>query len=115
MKRFLKTKHQSHHGQDPIVDEYSKGRVHFLARLMVVFFAVILLFVPVILFLISDMGRAVMAVVVLAFVSMFSISISLLTDAQLPEIFIGTATYCAVLVTFLGNLGGARHGCDTES
>lgn len=74
------------------------------ANLIVVFIAVLILFVPVILFLLTPMSRAWMAIVVLTFVFVFSGMISLLTDAGVPEIFVGTATYCAVLVTFLGNL-----------
>jgi hypothetical protein len=75
-----------------------------VARLIVVFFAVTVLFVPVILFLLTPMSRAWMAAVVLAFVFIFAIMISLLTDADMQEIFIGTSTYCAVIVMFLGNL-----------
>lgn len=45
-----------------------------------------------------------MAVVVLAFVFIFSVMMSLLMDAGDKEMLVGTATYCAVLVTFLGNL-----------
>jgi hypothetical protein len=48
------------------------------------------------------MGKAFMALVVLAFVFCFSAMVTLLTDAGIQEIFVGTATYCAVLVTFLG-------------
>jgi hypothetical protein len=43
-----------------------------------------------------------MAIVILAFVFSFSIIVSLPTEAGIQEIFVGTATYCAVLVTFLG-------------
>jgi hypothetical protein len=49
-----------------------------------------------------SMSKAWMAIVVLAFVFSFSIIVSLLTEAGIQEIFVGTATYCAVLVTFLG-------------
>ncbi len=80
-----------------------------IARLIAVFFAVLVLFIPVILFFLTPMSRAWMAVIVLAFVFMFSVMISLATDAGDNEIFIGTATYCAVLVTFLGNLQGSVH------
>jgi len=80
-----------------------------IARLIVVFFAVLVLFIPVILFFLTPMSRAWMAVIVLAFVFLFSVMISLATDAGDNEIFIGTATYCAVLATFLGNLQGSVH------
>lgn len=51
-----------------------------------------------------------MSVVVLAFVLSFSAILSLVVEATFQEIFVGTATYCAVLVTFLGNLQGATAG-----
>lgn len=76
------------------------------ARLIAVFFAVVVLFIPVILFFLAPMSRVWMTMVVLSFDFIFSVMISLLTDAGDKEIFIGTATYCAVLVTFLGNLQG---------
>ena len=80
------------------------ARVKMFGRLMVVFFAVLVLFTPVILFLLTSMSRACMAVVVLAFVFIFAVMMSLLMDAGDKEMLVGTATYCAVLVTFLGNL-----------
>lgn len=48
-----------------------------------------------------------MLAVVLVFVLTFSIIISVVVEVSFQEIFIGTAGYCAVLATFLGNLGGA--------
>jgi len=86
------------------VQLFSVERVNVFARLMVVFLAVLVLFTPVILFLLTSMSGACMSVVVLAFVFVFSIMMSLLTDAGIQEIFVGTSTYCAVIVTFLGNL-----------
>jgi len=81
---------------------FSGARINLVARLMAVFFAVSILFVPVILFLLVSMSKAWMAVVVLTFVFGFAIIVSSLTEAGIQEIFVGTATYCAVLVTFLG-------------
>jgi hypothetical protein len=86
------------------VQLFSVERVKCFARLLVVFLAVLVLLIPVILFLLTPMSRACMAVVVLAFVFVFSIMMSLLTDAGIQEIFVGTSTYCAVIVVFLGNL-----------
>jgi len=86
------------------VKYYSADRVTFFARLCMVVFAVLILYVPVVLFLMISMSRVWMAVIVLAFVFAFSIVISLLPEARVTDIFVGSATYCAVLVTFLGNL-----------
>ena len=95
---------QLHQTQDAEVAFYSTSRIATFARLMVVFFAVLSLFIPVILFLLTSMSRGCMAVVVLAFCFIFSVMMGLLTPAADKEIFVGVATYCAVLVTFLGNL-----------
>lgn len=95
---------QLHQTQDAEVAFYSTSRIITFARLMVVFFAVLILFIPVILFLLTSMSRGCMAVVVLAFCFIFSVMMGLLTPAADKEIFVGVATYCAVLVTFLGNL-----------
>lgn len=73
-------------------------------------FAVLLLYVPVLVFDLVSMNRVCMAIVVLVFVFTFSTVLSLLPEASVMDIFVGSATYCAVLVTFLGNLQGAD-GC----
>jgi hypothetical protein len=85
-----------------MVEFFSTARISLFARLIAVFLAVVILFIPVILFLLVPMSKAWMAIVVLAFDFGFSVMVSLLTDAGIQEIFVGTATYCAVLVTFLG-------------
>jgi hypothetical protein len=90
--------------KDPSVELFSTYRISIFAKLIVVFFAVLVLFVPVILFFLTSMSKAWMAVVVLSFVFIFSVMMSLLTDAGVQEVFVGTSTYCAVLVTFLGSL-----------
>lgn len=77
---------------------------------MAVFVAVLILFVPVILFLLVAMSKAWMAIVVLGFVFSFATMVSLLTEAGITEIFVGTATYCAVLVTFLGIQSSVGNG-----
>lgn len=94
--------------KDSTVELFSASRIAIVARLVVVCFAVLVLYIPVILFLLTSMSRACMSVVVLTFVLVFSSIMSLLTDAGIQEIFVGTATYCAVLVTFLGNLQSSK-------
>jgi len=89
---------------DSSIEFFSENRIGIFAGLISVFLAVTVLFIPVILFLLTSMGRSWMAVVTLSFVLIFSVMITLLTDAGVQEIFVGTASYCAVLVTFLGNL-----------
>lgn len=78
-----------------------------MARIIVVFFVISILFIPVIIFMLTSMSHTWMTMIVLIFFILFAGMISLLTEADVPEIFIGTATYGAVLVTFLGNLKSA--------
>ncbi|KAH8663439.1 hypothetical protein BGZ60DRAFT_529714 [Tricladium varicosporioides] len=109
-QKLFQAKNDRHQDEDAVVKFFSIARIKMFARLTAVFFAVFVLFIPVILFFLTPMSRGWMAVVVLAFDFIFSVMISMLTDAGDKEIFVGTATYCAVLVTFLGNLqGGVTH------
>ncbi|KAF5871300.1 uncharacterized protein Bfra_007816 [Botrytis fragariae] len=85
---------------------FSTFRISLLSKLLVVCMTVLILLIPVFLLLTIPMEAGWMAFAVLAFVLLFSVMISLLTDAGTQEIFVGTSAYCAVLVVFLGNLKG---------
>ncbi|KAL2066958.1 hypothetical protein VTL71DRAFT_1382 [Oculimacula yallundae] len=110
LKGIFKPSKQSLRTKDSMVEYYCTYRISIFARFMVVFCAVLVLLIPVILFLLTSMSRSCMVVVVLGFLFIFSAMISLLTDASVKEVFVGTATYCAVLVTFLGNLQNSSGG-----
>ena len=103
-QKFVKANKKSGCVTDERVEYLSKERITIFARLAIVFLAVSVLFIPVVLFLLTTMSRTWMSIVVLTFVFVFSIIMSLFTEAGVQEIFVGTATYCAVIVTFLGNL-----------
>ena len=51
-----------------------------------------------------------MAGVVLTFMFLFSVMLSLMSDAGVQEIFIGVCTYCAVLVTLTPELWCRKGG-----
>ncbi|KAF7944263.1 hypothetical protein EAE96_010665 [Botrytis aclada] len=91
---------------EKIVKFFSTSRIILFSKLLVVCIAVLILLIPVILFLTITMEAGWMAFATLAFVFLFGVMISLLTDAGTQEIFVGTCAYCAVLVVFLGNLRG---------
>ncbi|KAH7317583.1 hypothetical protein BKA65DRAFT_557002 [Rhexocercosporidium sp. MPI-PUGE-AT-0058] len=92
---------------DTAQESYNDARIKLFARLIVVFFAVLVLFAPVVLFLLTSMSRGCIVVVALVFMIAFATVMGMLTDASDKEIFVGTAAYTAVLVTFLGNLQNA--------
>ena len=82
--------------------------------------AVAILLVPVFLLFLLPMGHQAMTWMVFGFVLAFAATMSAVTEAKVQEVFVGTAacvparalsrsdanslSYCAVLVTFLGNL-----------
>jgi hypothetical protein len=61
-------------------------RVAALSKSMLVFFTLVLLLVPVVLFLLTSMSRGAMAVVVLAFVFVFSSGMSALAELIVPSL-----------------------------
>ena len=63
-----------------------------------------MLFIPIALFLLVPMSKAYMAITVSVFLVVFAVMMSLFAEVGVQEVFIGTATYGAVMVTFLGNL-----------
>ena len=66
--------------------------------------AVVVLFTPIALFLLVPMSKACMCAILFVFLMVFAVMISLFAEVGIQEIFIGTATYGAVMATFLGNL-----------
>ncbi|PVH80171.1 hypothetical protein DL98DRAFT_654965 [Cadophora sp. DSE1049] len=111
VKNFLQPERELHKTTDPWVDHYAKGRLAILIKVIAVALAVAMLLVPVLLLFLVSMSRQTMAWTVFGFVLAFSITMSIVTEAKVHEILIGTAAYGAVLVTFLGNLDGDVGTC----
>lgn len=76
---------------DPYVDHYSKDRFALLIKTITVALAVGILFVPVLLLFLVDMSHQGKAWTLFGFVLAFSIIISVVTEAKVHEILIGTA------------------------
>ncbi|PMD60665.1 uncharacterized protein K444DRAFT_721015 [Hyaloscypha bicolor E] len=94
---------QTHEDYNATVDPFSKTRESAVAKLLIVFFTVGILIIPIFLLLWIPLTRAWISVTVLLSVLTFSTLISLLTKATGNEVLVGTAAYCAVLASFLGN------------
>ncbi|TGO38155.1 hypothetical protein BHYA_0080g00030 [Botrytis hyacinthi] len=105
-QKYLLAKPKRNNPTEKTVKFFSTFRISLFSKLLVVCMTVLILLIPVILFLTINMEPGWMAFAALAFVFLFSVMISLLTDAGTQEIFVGTSAYCAVLVVFLGNLKG---------
>ncbi|KAH7409599.1 hypothetical protein BKA64DRAFT_665364 [Cadophora sp. MPI-SDFR-AT-0126] len=111
LKNFLQPERERLKTIDPWVDHYAKSRLAILIKALAVALAVGMLLVPVLLLFLVSMSRQTMAGTVFGFVLAFSITMSIVTEAKVHEILIGTAAYGAVLVTFLGNLDGDARTC----
>jgi len=59
---------------------------------------------PMVIVLTISMSRGLGACVIFGSTFLFSMALSIFKEIRIKELFVGTATYCAVLVTFLGNL-----------
>ncbi|KAH8751027.1 hypothetical protein BGZ57DRAFT_959075 [Hyaloscypha finlandica] len=90
---------------------FSALRIPKLAKF---FFAILIpvtmLLVPVLLLSLVSMQRKLATTVVIVFVLAFAVLMSALAGAKVEVIFLSTCAYCAVLVTFLGNIQGNGAG-----
>jgi len=69
---------------------FSEARIALAARLLSVCVAATVLMIPVFLLYLTTMGRKVTSIMVLLFVLAFAAIISLLTDAKMETVFVGT-------------------------
>jgi len=83
---------------------YSDNRLGTFIKMLIAFIAVALLMVPVWVLIFVHMSPTMMCLTVLLFVCAFLTLLSLFTVVKRQDIFLGGATYCAVLVVFLGTL-----------
>lgn len=97
----------SKHGvneKDLVVTYFSQMRVTGAAKLFSVLVAVAILIIPISLFLWVPLSRGWTSATVIISVLVFSTMLSLSTNIKVRDILLGSAAYCAVLATFLGNL-----------
>lgn len=77
--------------EDQYVTHWSASRVYWLANTVTVSLAAGILFVPVYLLFLIPMSRAMMVGVSSVSVVAFAILLSVITDAKMQEVFIGSA------------------------
>ncbi|KAE9363026.1 hypothetical protein N431DRAFT_357224 [Stipitochalara longipes BDJ] len=97
----------SKHGDeivDPVVIYFSHTRMSAAAKSLSVFIAVAILLVPVSIMVWTPWNRTWILVTVLLSVLTFSTLLSLSAKIRAKDILLGSAAYCAVLATFLGNV-----------
>ncbi|PMD32017.1 hypothetical protein L207DRAFT_471355 [Hyaloscypha variabilis F] len=98
---------RSKHGDkrlEPVVHYFSQKRISAAAKSLSVFIAAAVLIVPVSILMWIPCDRAMISITVLLSVLIFSTLLSLSTNVKGKDILLGSAAYCAVLATFLGNL-----------
>ena len=70
--------------------------------------SIFIVLIPPILLLLTSLSSTSMVIVVFGLVPQLSLTLSRITRTELQEIFVGTATYGAVLVTLLGLLQSTK-------
>ena len=90
--------------KEETVKYLSEDRIPVVAKLTIAILAVTVLFIPIALFLLVPMSKACLTITVFIFLVVFAFMMSLFAEVGVQEMFIGTATYGAVMVTFLGNM-----------
>ncbi|KAF8850126.1 hypothetical protein BDZ45DRAFT_207642 [Acephala macrosclerotiorum] len=106
-QRFLRDGKQVHGTHDKQVQFFSSAKLALFAKFLTICVAITILLIPIFLLSLVEMSKVVTLIVVLIFVLTFATLMSLLTAAGPESIFVGTCTYSAVLVVFLGNVQGA--------
>lgn len=89
---------------DSQVHFFSRGKIALLSKILALCVVASVLLIPMFLFTLITFSGAMEAVIVLLFVLTFAVVLSLFTTASVESLFVGTCTYAAVLVTFLGNI-----------
>ncbi|ORY17224.1 hypothetical protein BCR34DRAFT_555651 [Clohesyomyces aquaticus] len=101
-------KHNRSSTSDKLVRLYSKRRINLFSRLIVTFLAAVLLMAPVIALFVTKERAGIKILIIFLFTLTFSVALSTCTKAKRHEVFAATVAYCAVLVVFLGNIGGPQ-------
>ncbi|CAG8979744.1 hypothetical protein HYALB_00013488 [Hymenoscyphus albidus] len=107
LKRLFKRKSkQEQGGKEKDVHVFSSQKIEFWARIVLVCVASTILLIPIFLLYLLELSDTLAAATALIFVLAFATMISILTEGKVDTVFVGTSTYAAVLVTFLGNIRG---------
>jgi len=104
LKYFLKTKHEKGKSSEDRVNYYSNRALEYGGRFLLVLALVAFLLIPVLLLFLLEMNRGKMAMIASVAIVSFALFLSALPRVGEYEFFVGTATYGAVLIMFLGNI-----------
>lgn len=91
LKTFLRPNEEVEKSSDPSVRYLAQTRLEILIRIVVVLLSVGSIVIPIFLLFLVPMPRFVMVLTVLAFVSAFSTTMTVVTEAKIQEVWIGSA------------------------
>ncbi|KAH8799915.1 hypothetical protein F5882DRAFT_514544 [Hyaloscypha sp. PMI_1271] len=95
---------------DQSVSYYSPSRLRGVVQVLMVSTVMGILLIPVYLLFLVPMSHLMMAITSTAFIILFAIIMTVVAEGRIYEIFVGTATYAAILIMFLGNIAQASLG-----
>lgn len=98
---------------DTNVVYYSETQLSTLAGYLLITTAVGSLLVPVHLLFLIPMSRVLMSVTTSIFIVAFTMLLYKATGGNVYRVFVGTATYGAILVMFLGNISAGNGSVGT--
>ena len=88
---MIQTERELSKTRDPYVDHYSPGRLNILVKAITVSLAIGMLLIPVMLLFLLQMSRQSMAWLVFGFVMAFAVTLSVITQAKVQDILVGTS------------------------
>jgi len=104
IRSIVKGKKEMKPTDDPRVTVFSPTRMARLGRALLVSTIMGVLLVPVFLLFLVPMSRLLMVLTSTGFILLFVLIMSAVTEGRVYEVFVGTASYGAVLIMFLGNI-----------
>lgn len=110
IRKWIKIKEEEMPTLDQSVSYYSPSRLGGVVQVLMVSTIMGVLLIPVYLLFLVPMSHLMMAITSTAFIFLFAIIMTVVAEGRIYEIFVGTATYAAILIMFLGNISQASLG-----
>ncbi|KAE9380011.1 hypothetical protein N431DRAFT_324088, partial [Stipitochalara longipes BDJ] len=111
IRKWMKTKEEEKLPTlDQSVSYYSTSRLGAVVQFLMVCTIMGVLLIPVFLLFLVPMSHPMMALTSTSFIFLFAIIMTVVAEGRVYEIFVGTATYAAILIMFLGNISQASLG-----
>ncbi|KAH7308753.1 hypothetical protein BKA65DRAFT_172882 [Rhexocercosporidium sp. MPI-PUGE-AT-0058] len=110
LKKYLTTDVEREMTSDVNVTYYSQKQLETFAGYLLIGTTVVTLLLPVFLLFLMRMSRVLMSLTASMFIVALASLLFVVTKGNVYSVFVGTATYGAVLVVFLGNISAGAGG-----